>query len=188
MKQTIRLARISRIARITAAASILVSLTACSSTLIAPETPAAISVPAGNQLVMIAVGSGDLTYECRVKANSTVAYEWVFAGPNAVLSDKNGMILGKYYGGPTWESNDGSKVTGKQIAIAPASATAIPLQLVKANAVPNAPAMGAMTDISYIQRLNTMGGIAPTDSCSIDNLGAKKLVKYQADYFFYKAS
>jgi len=182
MKQTIRLTHFA------AVASILVSLTACGSTLIAPETPAPVSVPVGNKLVMIAVGSGDLNYECRVKANSTVAYEWVFAGPNAVLTDKNGVVVGKYYGGPTWESNDGSKVTGKQVAISPASATAIPLQLVKANAVPNATTMGAMTDITYIQRLSTIGGIAPTDSCSIDNLGAKKLVKYQADYFFYKAN
>ena len=182
MKQT------PRFTHIAAVASILVSLSACGSTLIAPDTPAAISVPAGNKLVMIAVGTGDLSYECRVKANSTVAYEWVFAGPNAVLTDKNGMVVGKYYGGPTWEANDGSKVTGKQLAISPVSAASIPLQLVKANAVPNSPTSGAMNDISYIQRLNTIGGLAPNESCTIDNLGAKKLVKYQADYFFYKAS
>lgn len=182
MKQTTRFLPIATVA------SLLLSLSACSATLIAPDTPLAISVPKGHQLVMMAVGSGDLNYECRVKANSSVSYEWIFAGPNAVLADKNGMVVGRYYGGPTWESNDGSKVSGKQIATAPASPTAIPLQLVKANTIPEALAVGKMTGITYIQRLNTVGGIAPSESCSNDNVGAKALVKYQADYFFYKAN
>ena len=30
--------------------------------------------------------------------------------------------VGKYYAGPTWEAADGSKVTGKQVAVAPATA------------------------------------------------------------------
>lgn len=176
MKQTIRLL---------AASSLLLSLMACSSALIVPETPTTVTAPAGNKLVMIAVGAGDLTYECRVKAGTTDAYDWAFAGPNAVLSDKNGTAVGKYYAGPTWESNDGSKVTGKQVAVAPGTAGAIPLQLVKANP---STGNGAMTDITYIQRLNTVGGVAPADSCAAANVGAKKLVKYQADYLFYKAS
>ena len=170
--------------RILAASSLMGSVMACSSMLAVPETPAAVTVPAGNKLVMIAVGTGDLTYECRVKAGAAAAYEWVFAGPNAVLSGKDGVAVGKYYGGPTWESNDGSKVTGKQVATAPNVPTAIPLQLVKANP---ATGNGAMTDITYIQRLNTVGGIAPSDSCAASNVAAKKLVPYKADYLFYKA-
>jgi hypothetical protein len=176
MKQTIRLL---------AASSLIASLMACSSALIVPEAPASVTVPAGNKLMMIAVGAGDLTYECRVKASQAGAFEWAFAGPTAVLSDKSGTAVGKYYAGPTWESNDGSKVTGKQVAIAPGAPAAIPLQLVKANP---SNGNGAMTEITYIQRLNTIGGIAPTDSCSQANVGEKKLVKYQADYLFYKAS
>ncbi len=171
--------------RILAASSLMASIMACSSVLTVPDTPPAVAVPAGNKLVMIAVGAGDLTYECRVKTGAAGAYEWVFAGPNAILSDKNGKAVGKYYGGPTWESNDGSKVTGKQVATAPNVPTAIPLQLVKSNP---ATGNGAMTDITYIQRLNTVGGIAPADACASGNVGEKKLVKYQADYLFYKAS
>ncbi|GGX12371.1 DUF3455 domain-containing protein [Undibacterium macrobrachii] len=180
--------RTTQILPIATAACLLISLSACSATLIAPNTPPAITVPSGNQLVMVAVGSGDLNYECRVKANSNVTYEWVFTGPNALLSDKNGMVVGRYYGGPTWESNDGSKISGKQIATAPASPTAIPLQLVKVDTLLDGTNSGMLTGITYIQRLNTVGGIAPTESCSIDNLGAKVLVKYQADYLFYKAN
>ena len=93
-------------------------------------------------------------------------------------------MVGKYYGGPTWEASDGSQVTGKQFAVSPAATPQnIPLQLVQAN-----PAMGsgAMTDVTYIQRLNTVGGVAPSALCTKVNAGAKQQVKYQADYVFYK--
>lgn len=162
-------------------------LSACSSmtAMNAPEVPAAIAVPAGNKLAMTTVGIGELTYECRAKAGAAGAYEWVFAGPNAVLYDMNKKVVGKYYGGPTWESNDGSKVTGKQLAVAPGKPGAIPLQLVQANP---ATGMGVMQGVTYIQRLNTVGGVAPADPCTANNVGAKKLVNYQADYLLYKAS
>lgn len=158
-------------------------LIACSAAMTVPDTPAAISVPAGHKLSLVAVGIGELSYECRVKANSTVTYEWQFAGPKAVLSTKGGEVIGKYYAGPTWEANDGSKVSGKQVAIAPGATTAIPLQLVKTNPSTD---QGSMAGISYIQRLNTIGGLAPVASCNADNVGAVKTVAYQADYFFYK--
>ncbi|MFM9438473.1 hypothetical protein ACFDR9_005580 [Janthinobacterium sp. CG_23.3] len=146
----------------------------------------AISVPAGHAEVMSALGAGDLTYECRVKANMPGMHEWVFAGPNAVLYDKNKTPVGKYYGGPTWEANDGSKVTGKQLAVAPSGNPAsIPLQLVQASP---STGTGAMVGITYIQRINTKGGVAPGDACTADTVGVKKLVKYEADYVFYKAS
>lgn len=148
--------------------------------------PAAIAVPAGHTLAMTAMGAGDLTYECKAKADAPGAFEWVFAGPNAVLYDKTSKAaVGKYYGGPTWEANDGSKVTGKQLAVSPGAAGSIPLQLVQA--APNTGA-GAMMGISYIQRVNTKGGVAPADACGAANVGAKKMVKYEADYLFYKAS
>lgn len=162
-------------------------LAACSSMtpMATPNAPAAVTVPAGNKAVMMAVGMGDLAYECRAKAGATDAFEWVFVGPTATLYDKNKVAVGKYYAGPTWESNDGSKVTGKQLAVSPAAPGSIPLQLVQANP---ATGNGAMTGVTYIQRLNTMGGVAPADVCNAGAVGSKKMVKYQADYVFYKAS
>ncbi|MFX5142152.1 DUF3455 domain-containing protein, partial [Acinetobacter baumannii] len=81
--------------------------------------------------------------------------EWVFAGPNAVLNDRNGRAVGKYYGPPaTWEATDGSKLTATQLAVAPAGDGNLPYQLVKAN-----PAMGngALTGVTYIQRVALKG-------------------------------
>lgn len=54
-------------------------------------------------------------------------------------------MAGNCHAGPTWEAADGSKVTGEQVAIAPASLGNIALQLVK-----TVPTMGAraMTCVS----------------------------------------
>ena len=159
-------------------------LAACSTAMTAPEVPTAIAVPAGHQVVMTALGAGDLSYECRAKAAVAGEHEWVFVGPTAVLYDSSRAPVGKYYAGPTWESNDGSKVTGKQLAVSPGMAGAIPLQLVQANP---ATGSGAMSGVTYIQRINTQGGVAPKDSCNAGAIGTKQTVKYQADYVFYKA-
>ena len=148
--------------------------------------PPTIQVPAGNRVAMETVGAGDITYECRDKAAMPGQTEWVFVGPNATLSDRAGKQVGKYYGPPaTWESMDGSKVTATQVAVAPNGTGNIPHQLVKAN-----PAMGqgAMSNVSYIQRVATQGGVPPMAPCAAGSVGQKQVVKYQADYIFYRAS
>ena len=147
--------------------------------------PQPVQVPAGHKVAMETVGTGDITYECRTKANAPGQYEWVFVGPDAKLMDRGGKQVGKYFGPPaTWENMDGSKVTATQVAVAPAAAGSIPLQLVKANP---AMGMGAMNGVTYIQRVATQGGVAPAMACGAGNMGAKQVVKYQADYIFYKA-
>ncbi|MEQ1516745.1 MAG: DUF3455 domain-containing protein [Usitatibacteraceae bacterium] len=148
------------------------------------QVPAEVTPPAGNKASLTLVGVGDLSYECKAVADKPGTFAWTFAGPNAKLLDANKKEVGKYYGGPTWEANDGSKVTGKQLAVAPGAAGSIPLQLVQA-----APSTGkgAMTDVTYIQRLKTVGGVAPASpACAAGNVGAKTTVPYQADYVFYK--
>ena len=160
------------------------ALGACASQMQAPEAPPAVTPPAGSKFSMTTVGIGEITYECRAKAGAADAFEWAFVAPVATLYGNNKAVVGKYYGGPTWEAADGSKVTGKQLAVAPASSPQnIPLQLVQANP---ATGNGAMTDVTYIQRLNTVGGVAPSAPCGKPNAGARQQVKYQADYVFYK--
>lgn len=149
----------------------------------AEALPEPVRVPAGHVMTMETVGVGEITYECREKKDMAGAFEWAFVVPVAVLNDMQNKPVGKYYGGPTWEANDGSKVTGKQVAIAPASPGNIPLQLVKAEP---ATGKGAMTGTSYIQRLETKGGVAPSATCDMATKGAKQQVAYQAKYVFFK--
>jgi hypothetical protein len=144
--------------------------------------PEAVRVPAGARQTMATTGVGEITYECREKANMAGAHEWVFVAPVATLFGADRKMVGKYYAGPTWEAADGSKVTGRQVAVAPAMAGSIPLQLVKAEP---AMGMGAMQGVSYIQRLNTKGGVAPAAACDASRKGQRQQVAYEADYVFY---
>lgn len=148
--------------------------------------PDAVKVPAGHRVAMETVGVGEITYECRAKANMPGSFEWVFVGPMAELRSRAGAAVGRYWGPPaTWASGDGSAITGTQVAVAPAAAGSIPLQLVKANPATGA---GAMTGVAYIQRVATQGGVAPATPCDANGVGRKEIVKYQADYIFWKAA
>jgi hypothetical protein len=144
--------------------------------------PEAVRVPAGARQTLWTVGRGELTYECREKSGMAGQYEWAFVGPVATLYGAADKVVGRYYAGPTWEAADGSKVTGKQLAVAPGGAGNIALQLVKADP---ATGSGAMQGVSYIQRLNTQGGVAPSAACTAAAKGQRQQVAYAADYVFY---
>jgi hypothetical protein len=132
----------------------------------APVVPAAIAVPAGNKLAFTLKGSGLLNYECRAKAEASGGAEWALVAPEAVLKD-------------------GSKVTGKQLAVAPApTAGNIPWQLVQATPTTGA---GTLAGVTYIQRINTNAGVAPSAPCTAATASTRAQVRYSADYLFYKA-
>ena len=170
----------------------IAALSACASQtpMMAPYSqsnlPDAVKVPAGHRVRLeTSTSAGEITYQCRAKKDMADQFEWVFAGPAAGLKDRKGTMVGKYYGPPaTWESTDGSKITGTQVAVAPNGAGNIPSQLVKANP---AMGMGAMQGVSYVQRVATMGGTAPQSVCGKANENAKQVVPYSADYIFYTA-
>ena len=147
--------------------------------------PQVVQVPTGHVVAMETAAAGDITYECRAKKDMANQFEWVFVGPDAGLKNRSGKVIGKYSGPPaTWESNDGSKVTGAQVAVAPAGDGNIPSQIVKANP---AMGMGAMQGVTYIQRVATQGGVAPATLCGSVTAGQKQVVKYSADYIFWRA-
>jgi hypothetical protein len=169
-----------------AAALLPLSFTALGASMPGPmaarDLPAAIGVPAGKP-AMTLKGVGKLTYECRAKAGASDAFEWAFVGPDALLQEMGGRTVGKYYGGPTWEHSDGSKITGKQLAVAPGGSGNIPLQLVQTSP---ATGSGAFSGVTYIQRINTQGGVAPASPCNASAVSSQQTVEYSADYVFYK--
>jgi hypothetical protein len=44
---------------------------------------------------------------------------------------------------------------------------------------------GRFSEISYVQRLSTVGGIAPSTGCDADHIGSIAQVPYTAQYVFY---
>jgi hypothetical protein len=103
--------------------------------------------------------------------------------PEADLFDTHGNRIGRHYGGPHWESTDGSKIVGtlRERADAPV-ADAIPWLLLAAKSVGSE---GSFSKIRSIQRVNTAGGVAPRAGCSLAATRATARINYTADYYFF---
>ena len=156
-------------------------LSACAS---APAVPAAL-VPAGESPVARVAARGVQIYECRAKAGSAAGAEWAFVAPDAELYDAAGRPVGKHYAGPHWEDADGSKVVGSVKARADAPvAGAVPWLLLNVRSVGGA---GRFAKVTSVQRINTVGGIAPAAGCDTRSIGASARVPYTADYVLFGA-
>jgi hypothetical protein len=178
-------------------------------TLTVPPVPPAIQVPAANTPFLKGQAIGTQNYVCLPSASG---FSWTFFGPQATLflafkffnSDIRQQITTHFLspnpdesGAPraTWQSSfDTSAVWGRSIAsstdsnfVAPGAIPWLLLQVVGAERGPTGGAF--LTPTTFIQRLNTSGGVAPSTGCSLStNVGATALVPYTADYFFYKVS
>jgi hypothetical protein len=102
------------------------------------------------------------------------------------------------FGNATWQSSlDSSKVWAQTVNSVPAGSEsscpnsgAIACLLLQAIGSQSGLSGGkALTRTTFIQRLNTKGGSAPEDGCSVlTDVGKQSLVPYTADYFFYTTS
>jgi hypothetical protein len=137
--------------------------------------PAGLSVPDDLSLLLTAKASGVQIYMCDPASTA-----WKLKGPDAALADESGKMIGKHYGGPTWELADGSLVTGEVTAKDPGpSAAAIPWLLLK---VASNGGKGRLAGARAIQRVATEGGVAPGQTCQA---GQEIKVPYRATYLFY---
>ena len=146
-----------------------------------PTVPAILEVPAGNQLAFSASASGVQIYQCTLTATG---YAWVFVAPQAVLFEGNNGVVGSHYVGPTWETNSGSKVVGTKLQSSSPDPSAIPWLLLGAVSTQGP---GVLEGVTYIQRVSTTGGLAPTTGCDSSHVGEFVNVPYTAEYFFYRA-
>jgi hypothetical protein len=81
---------------------------------------------------------------------------------------------------------DTSSVWAKAVASSSdfAGAGAIPWLLLQVVGAEKGPGGGSgISETTYIQRVNTAGGVAPTTSCSVE---MRAFVPYSADYVFYR--
>jgi hypothetical protein len=147
-----------------------------------PNVPDALKPSTGEVLATRAAARGVQIYECQ-SSGEPAAFAWKLVGPDAELLDAGGKRIGKHYAGPTWESADGSKVIGElqQKADAP-EGKGIPWLLLKAKSNEGT---GAFAKVTSIQRVDTVGGKAPSTPCDAKNPGARQRVAYEATYYFY---
>lgn len=176
-----------------------------------PPVPDKIQVEPGQKVFFVGHGVGTQNYVCLPTATG-VGFQ-LFT-PEATLFDDRDRQLTTHFFGPnlnpkpgqdakelnairaTWEdSRDTSTVWAK--AIAQATSTTDPgfvdkdaiawvlLAVVGAQEGPTGG--GKLTDTTFIQRLNTVGGLAPSTGCaSPADIGTEAFMPYSADYFFYR--
>ena len=106
---------IRKIATTSAIAGTAALLVSCAASQVgtAPKVPENLKAPAGQVLSLEAQATGVQIYECNANKTDPTRFEWIFKAPEADLFDSAGRKIGKHYAGPTWESNDGSKVVAE---------------------------------------------------------------------------
>lgn len=132
--------------------------------------------PADASLALALAARGVQIYECRGQA-------WTFVAPEAELLDAQGRAIGTHGAGPFWQLADGSRIGGRVKARVDApGGRDIPWLLLTAQA--EGVAVGALSGIGHIQRLNTRGGLAPAGAC-VNQQTVR--VAYTADYLFFRS-
>jgi len=180
---------------------------------ITPPTlpPGMAPVPAGNKLFLGTHATGTQNYVCR-PSGAGVAY--VLFTPEATLFGEDGgqVITHNFSPNPfetntdpkvvadgtiraTWQYRDTSRVWAKVHQADPDGSGAVTVDskaiawlLLDGVGSQNGPTGGdKLTGTTFVQRLNTKGGLAPSTGCSsLTDVGNQAFVNYTADYFFYK--
>jgi hypothetical protein len=167
-----------------------------------PRVPKNLKVPEGNELFLAGHAVGSQNYIC-LPSGSGFAY--TLFTPQATLFDVDNEQIITHFFSPnpdenrtvraTWEDSrdtsmvwaalvpDGSSTDPKFVA--PGAIAWLLLQAVGHQAGPTGG--DRLTVTTYVQRLNTSGGVAPSTGCaSLTDVGTKAFVPYEADYFFYR--
>jgi protein-S-isoprenylcysteine O-methyltransferase Ste14 len=175
-------------------------------TLKVPPMPDNLALPAGHMPYMKTSATGTQNYICLPGANGPA---WTFQGPQATVylvfpwfgKEVRQQVMTHFLSAnpaeegrarPAWHhSGDSSTVWGK------ATADSVDPTYVKPNSIAwlrveiagseRGPMGGsAITETTYIHRLNTSGGIKPTTGCDESAYGRIAFVPYTTDYYFYR--
>ena len=178
-----------------------------------PPVPGNIQVPAGNKLFLVGHAVGTQNYVC---VPTATGIRFVLFTPEATLFDEEGEQLITHYFGPNpeepntdprvlsdhtiraaWQDSRDSSTVWGQVKPGNSSADpayvetgAIPWLLVTIVGKQNGPTGGdRLSATTFIQRLNTHGGLAPSTGCtSSTDIGKMAFVPYTTDYYFYKST
>lgn len=155
----------------------------------APEVPTDLQISSADFKVSFhAYAVGVQIYHATPSSADPTKLVWTFTGPDAVLFDSSGEIVGAHYAyaGPTrpaWQSNSGGFVVAMRAAppvtVDPNSIPWLLLSAVKQEGP------GILSHTALIHRVNTSGGLPPANPPRY--LGEEIRVTYTAEYFFYRA-
>jgi hypothetical protein len=163
-----------------------------------PLVPSDLEPSAAHEPFLVGRAVGTQNYVCLVSPTGTSS--WAPFGPQATLFDARGAQIATHFASlnpievetsrPTWQhSRDTSAVWAAPVAEygAPDYVEAGAVKWLLLEVKGKAPALhgvGRLAQTTYIQRVNTSGGVAPQRSCVE---GEKAFVPYTTDYYFYEA-
>jgi hypothetical protein len=211
IQTTRRVLRMACSTALAAACTVLLPHAAHARHVTAPDVPDEINVPEGNTPFLVGHAFGSQNYICLPCPNpstpanqcpDTSGFAWLLFTPEATLFDDNDKQIITHFFSPnpaengtiraTWQhSKDSSVVWGgkataytKSDFVAPGAVAWLRLPMA---GIQDGPTGGdTLTATSFIQRVHTLGGVAPADGCSgLSDVGAKAFQPYTADYFFY---
>ncbi|HEX8781587.1 MAG TPA: DUF3455 domain-containing protein, partial [Nocardioides sp.] len=166
-----------------------------------PPVPYDLVMEPGHRAFLVGHAVGTQNYVCLPSASG---FAWALFTPEATLFSDDDKQVTTHFFAPnaaedgairaTWlHSRDTSTVQAKLFAassdadfVAEGAVPWLLLEVVEGAQV--GPTGGdTLTHTTFIQRLNTSGGVAPKTGCSgPTDVGAKAFVPYTADYFFFK--
>ena len=124
--------------------------------------------------------NGTHVYECRAVQGG---YAWTFLNPDATLFEGTRSIA-THTSPAMWESStDRSSTSGRVAATQPAGSGNLPWTLWRTQSSGDG---GIFTGVTSVQRVNTVGGVAPATGCGDTSIGTETRVNFSADFVFYK--
>lgn len=205
----------SSITALTLAAAACLSQPAYADGLRAPSVPFDLRVPEGNVPFLKGAATGTQNYAC---TTAGAGFAWVLFTPEATLVNRADKQIITHFFSPdldprdpntdpqvvargairaAWQARDSSTVWAK---LSPPSQPSFDPHFVRENSVPwlllettgvqEGPTGGdLLMQTTFIQRVNTNGGLAPKDGCAtLADVGKKAFVPYTADYFFFTSA
>jgi hypothetical protein len=152
-----------------------------------PPAPAApslgffsrIKVPDTVAPVLRLQGKGVQVFRCEPRGTG---YTWMFRLPEADLVDTGGKAVVRHGANFSFEHTDGSRLLGTVVDFDDApDTTNLRWLLLSARSF----GQGALTGVTYVQRVNTNGGMPPP-KCDASQQNRLLRVDFSADFVFYK--
>ena len=148
------------------------------------DIPGKLVPPVGSVEVTRGYGVGVQIYHSAPDATDPTKFVWKFFAPEATLFNNAGNAFIHHFGGPSWETDNGSLVVGALVDAEPSANPNSIAQLLLSGASHSG--NGLLSRVTFIQRLDTSGGVAPATLPTA--LGQEVQVPYTATYVFFNSS
>lgn len=139
-----------------------------------------IKPPEGQQPVLKLAARGVQIFRCEPREGG--GHGWSFRLPEAELLDERGTVVARHGANFSFEHTDGSRLLGTILGSDAAPRDdALRWLLMSTRSFGD----GALAGISYVQRVNTSGGMPPS-RCEAKQANQLLRVDFSADFIFYR--